>query len=60
MKEEKEFRETKISARWIIRAVNDIKSGFFKRLEKDGVVVYQCGTIIRIDIKGNINIGEDE
>lgn len=40
-----------LDASWIVEAVQIIKSGTANRLEKDNVVVYKCGTIIRIDIK---------
>ena len=43
----------KISTSWILWAINSIKNGWAKRLENDGIVVYSCGTIIRIDIKNN-------
>lgn len=32
-------------------AVDMIKSGVCNRCDVDGVIVYKCGTIIRIDIK---------
>lgn len=47
-----------INGKWIVQAVNAIKSGLAKKLEKDGVIVYQCGTIIRIDIKNNVEVEE--
>lgn len=40
-----------MNAEWIIKAVEAIASGLCDRLEKDGITVYQCGKIIRIDIK---------
>lgn len=40
-----------IDAKWIVKAVEIIKSGVADRLDKDGVIVYRCGKIIRIDIK---------
>ena len=43
----------KISTSWMVWAINSIKNGQAKRLENDGIVVYSCGTIIRIDIKNN-------
>lgn len=47
-----------INSKWIIQAINAIKSGLCQKLEKDGVLVYQCGKIIRIDIKENVEIVE--
>lgn len=47
-----------ISAKWIVQAVNVIKSGLAQKLEKDGVIIYKCGKIIRIDIKENIEVEE--
>lgn len=35
---------------WIEKAINFIASGLAQKLEKDGVKVYSCGKIIRIDI----------
>lgn len=43
----------KISTSWMVWAINSIKNGQAKRLENNGIVVYSCGTIIRIDIKNN-------
>ena len=36
----------------IENAVNVIKVGICNRCDVDGVIVYKCGTVIRIDIKG--------
>lgn len=36
----------------IQKAVDVIKSGICDRCDIDNVVVYKCGTIIRIDVKG--------
>ncbi|MCD8372020.1 MAG: hypothetical protein LUD27_01820 [Clostridia bacterium] len=47
-----------IDSKWIVQAVNAIKSGFVQKLEKDGVTVYACGRIIRIDIKNDVEIKE--
>lgn len=41
----------------IQQAVEVIKSGVCNRCDADGVIVYKCGTIIRIDIK-NIFVEE--
>lgn len=41
----------KLKAEWIVKAVEAIESGLAQKLEKDGVTVYQCGKVIRIDIK---------
>lgn len=40
-----------MDSEWIIKAVNIVKSGLCNKLEKDNIVVYKAGTIIRIDIK---------
>ena len=48
----------KINSKWIILAVNTIKSGLAQKLEKDGVTVYSCGKIIRIDIKETVEVEE--
>lgn len=42
-----------INAEWIVKAVKVVKSGLAQKLEKDGVTVYSCGKIIRIDIKAS-------
>lgn len=47
-----------ITAKWIVQAVNAIKSGLAAKLEKDGVTVYKCGKIIRIDIKETTEVEE--
>jgi hypothetical protein len=47
-----------INAKWIVQAVNAIKSGLAQKLEKDGVTVYSCGKVIRIDIKKEIEVAE--
>ena len=47
-----------INAEWIVKAVKVIKSGLAQKLEKDGVTVYACGKIIRIDIKASA-VAED-
>lgn len=36
----------------IQQAIEVIKSGVCNRCDVDGVIVYKCGTIIRIDLKG--------
>ena len=36
----------------IQQAVEVIKSGVCNRCDVDGVIIYKCGTIIRIDLKG--------
>lgn len=43
-----------INAEWIIKAVETIKSGLCDKLEKDNILVYRCGKIIRVDIKGEL------
>lgn len=47
-----------ITAKWIVQAVNAIKIGLATKLEKYGVTVYKCGTIIRIDIKETMEVEE--
>lgn len=42
-----------IDAEWLNKAVESIKSGFVNKIEKDNIVIYKCGKIIRIDIKEN-------
>ena len=39
---------------WIKKAIDTIESGLVNRLNSpDGkIIVYRCGTIIRVDIKG--------
>lgn len=49
----------KLTAEWIIEAVKTIKSGLAQKLEKDGVTVYLCGKIIRIDIKESVIIDNE-
>lgn len=44
----------KLNCEWILKAVETIKSGMFDKLEKDNVLVYRCGKVIRIDIKGEL------
>lgn len=34
-----------------VKAVETIKSGLCDKLEKDNIIVYRCGKIIRVDIK---------
>ena len=36
----------------IANAVEIIKMGICNRCDVDGIIVYKCGTVIRIDIKG--------
>lgn len=43
----------KLTADWIIEAVKIIKNGIAQKLEKNGVTVYACGKVIRIDIKAD-------
>ena len=40
-----------LTAEWIIKAIELIRSGIANRLEKDNVIIYRCGKVIRIDIK---------
>lgn len=40
-----------LDAGWIVKAVELVREGVASRVEKNGVVVYRCGTIIRVDIK---------
>lgn len=48
----------KISSKWILQAVNMIKDGLARKLENNGVIVYMCGDVIRIDIKKNAEVEE--
>lgn len=41
-----------INREWLEQAITAIENGLGTKLEKDNIVVYRCGTIIRIDIKG--------
>lgn len=41
-----------IDVEWLSKAIETIKSGFVNKVEKDNIVIYKCGKIIRIDIKG--------
>lgn len=41
-----------LDAEWITKAVSTITSGLCDKLEKGDVIVYKCGKVIRIDIKG--------
>lgn len=49
----------KIDAKWIAQAVNVIKNGLAQKLEKNGVSVYLCGKIIRVDIKESVEVVEE-
>lgn len=42
-----------IDYEWIAKAIETIKSGFVKRLDNESktIKVYECGTVIRVDIK---------
>ena len=40
-----------LTAEWIVKAIEVIEAGIANRLEKDNVIIYRCGKIIRIDIK---------
>ena len=42
-----------IDINWLNRAIKTIKDGVANKIEKDNIVVYKCGKIIRIDIKEN-------
>lgn len=46
----------RLTAEWILKAVEAIGSGLAQKLEKDGVTVYSCGKIIRIDIKDSVKV----
>lgn len=48
----------KINSKWIVQSVNAIKNGIAQKLEKDGVIIYSCGKIIRIDIKETVEVEE--
>ena len=47
-----------INSKWIVQAINAIKNGLAQKLEKDGVTIYQCGKIIRIDVKQDCEVEE--
>ncbi len=40
-----------IDAEWLTQAVEVVQKGLCSRLEKDNIIVYRCGKVIRIDIK---------
>lgn len=44
-----------VEASWIAQAVRIIRSGLAQKVEKDGVTVYSCGKIIRIDVKEGVD-----
>ena len=46
----------RLTAEWVLKAVEIIRSGLAQKLEKDGVTVYSCGKIIRIDIKDSVKV----
>ena len=48
----------KINAAWIAWAINTVKSGKVQKLEQNGVIVYSCGKIIRIDVKLETEVAE--
>ena len=52
-KERKTKMKMNIDYEWIAKAIETIKSGFVKRLDNSDktIAVYQCGSIIRVDIK---------
>lgn len=41
----------RLTAEWILDAVKIVRDGTAQKLEKDGVTVYSCGKIVRIDVK---------
>lgn len=43
---------------WLIQAIELIANGTVDRLEKGNVIVYKCGKIIRIDVKGELQDAE--
>lgn len=45
-------------ANWIIQAVGLVANGMADRLEKGDVIVYKCGKIVRIDVKGDLQDAE--
>lgn len=42
----------KINGDWLEQAITAIENGLASKLEKDNIIVYRCGTVIRIDVKG--------
>ena len=51
-------RRMTVNSKWIVQAINAIKNGLAQKLEKDGVTVYSCGKVIRIDIKETVEVEE--
>ena len=49
-----------ITAEWILKAVEAVRSGLAQKLENNGVIVYACGTIVRIDIKNSVKLEKVE
>ena len=47
-----------VNSKWMVQAINAIKNGLAQKLEKDGVTVYSCGKVIRIDIKETVEVKE--
>lgn len=45
-----------INGNWIAEAINIIRSGMAQRLDRDGVTVYACGNIVRIDVKNTATV----
>ena len=41
-----------VKSEWIVKAIEIIKSGLCDKLEKDNILIYRCGKVIRVDIKG--------
>lgn len=39
---------------WIEAVVDLVRNGVIDKAEKDGITIYRCGKIIRIDIKGDV------
>lgn len=47
----KEELEMKVNGEWLEKAIEAIQNNLANKLELDNVIIYKCGTIIRIDIK---------
>jgi len=42
-----------LDTEWLKKAIEIIEQGIANKVEKDNILVYSCGKIIRIDIKTN-------
>lgn len=44
----------RLNYEWLRAAIKTIKLGFTDKLENNGVSVYKCGRVIRVDIKSEV------